>query len=254
MHQHRHEMNGSCGCESCGAEQMKRRLAIEKEYAGLFLGGPLEYSSLSRTLLSKLSFAAAADGGMNHLFKLQQKPQLMVGDLDSVSPEALAFAEKEGVIIEKFPREKDQTDGELAVDRLLMEGFTKLILFGAFGGARLDHSLSMLLYCLELKKRFGLEFILTDGTRLIYLLQGPEDRTFDISPYFTQEQYSKLRISGIPLSKICDLHLENLKYPLSGSDVEPGSTLLVSNEPEENGQFNISFKSGSLVLFIGEEI
>ena len=47
---------------------------------------------------------------------------LVVGDLDSVDLEQLADARRDGAAIEAHPRDKDQTDLELALDAALARG------------------------------------------------------------------------------------------------------------------------------------
>lgn len=252
-HGHEHGHDCGCGCAARGAEQLKRRLQIEKEYAALFLNGPLMDTPLTRNLISRVTFTAAADGGLNHLYHLGIRPQLAVGDLDSVSPEALAWAEKEGVIFERYPSEKNETDGELAVYRLLADGFTKIILFGSHGGKRPDHALSMLHYCMTLAERFGLQFIFTNGESLMFSLCGETRLEMNLSDYFTPEEQKGLYISGIPFGPIEELTLRGLKYELEDTNVEAGSTLLVSNEANADGLFTVSMKKGKLLLFIGRD-
>ena len=74
----------------------------------------------------------AADGGMNHAKTLGITPELWVGDFDSVTKEI--EAEFAAVPQKRYPHDKDNTDGELAVAEALARGATSLVLAGAFGG------------------------------------------------------------------------------------------------------------------------
>ena len=58
----------------------------------------------------------AADAGLDHAEALGLPVDLVVGDLDSVSKEALERARRAGIAIEEHPAAKDQTDLELALD------------------------------------------------------------------------------------------------------------------------------------------
>ena len=79
----------------------------------------------------------AADAGLDHALAAGLVPAVAVGDMDSVSPEALAAAEQSGTRIERHPVDKDRTDLELALD-LAARLADRIIVIGA-GGGRLDH-------------------------------------------------------------------------------------------------------------------
>jgi thiamine pyrophosphokinase len=77
-----------------------------------------------------------------------------------------------GVPRQAFPAEKNFTDGELAVEEAIARGASRLILVGAFQGARTDHALSHLLQAVTLAER-GLNVVLTSGTEeAVPLLPG----------------------------------------------------------------------------------
>ncbi len=79
----------------------------------------------------------AADAGLDHALAAGLTPAVAVGDMDSVSSEALATAEQSGTRIERHPPDKDQTDLELALG-LAARLADRIIVIGAAGG-RLDH-------------------------------------------------------------------------------------------------------------------
>ena len=79
----------------------------------------------------------AADAGLDHAHAAGLTVAVAVGDMDSVSPEALAAAEQSGTRIERHPADKDQTDLELALE-LAARLADRVIVIGAAGG-RLDH-------------------------------------------------------------------------------------------------------------------
>ena len=79
----------------------------------------------------------AADAGLDHALEAGLTVAVAVGDMDSVSPEALAAAEQAGTRIERHPADKDQTDLELALE-LAARLSDRVIVIGAAGG-RLDH-------------------------------------------------------------------------------------------------------------------
>lgn len=79
----------------------------------------------------------AADAGLDHAHRAGLTVAVAVGDMDSVSPEALAVAEQACTLIERHPADKDQTDLELALE-LAARLADRVIVIGA-GGGRLDH-------------------------------------------------------------------------------------------------------------------
>ncbi|MDE0579980.1 MAG: thiamine diphosphokinase [bacterium] len=79
----------------------------------------------------------AADSGLDHAQAAGLAVAVAVGDMDSVSLEALAAAEQAGTRIERHPADKDQTDLELALE-LAARLADRVIVIGA-GGGRLDH-------------------------------------------------------------------------------------------------------------------
>jgi thiamine pyrophosphokinase len=80
----------------------------------------------------------AADGGVDHALAAGLSPGGVIGDLDSISPEGLVWAEAHATI-QRHPEGKDQTDTELAVGVAAAMHPARLILI-AGGGDRLDHT------------------------------------------------------------------------------------------------------------------
>src|SRR5262245_32872433 len=59
--------------------------------------------------------ALAADSGLEHATAAGYVVDLVVGDLDSADPAAVAAAVERGVVVERHPAAKDATDLELAL-------------------------------------------------------------------------------------------------------------------------------------------
>lgn len=79
----------------------------------------------------------AADGGYHHCLAAGLCPALIVGDLDSIGK----FPGNVPTL--RFPAEKDDTDGMLAILAALARGYRRFALYG-FAGGRLDHTLGNL--------------------------------------------------------------------------------------------------------------
>jgi len=109
--------------------------------AVLFVNG--EARDPRRLKLLPDDYFIAVDGGLRYLFALGLKPNLVLGDFDSISEDELARCQMKGVEILRYPRQKDQTDLELALEAVLARGYTDIVITRALGG-RMDHSLANL--------------------------------------------------------------------------------------------------------------
>jgi len=84
------------------------------------------------------SLSIAADSGGDAMLRHGIVPDVVVGDLDSISAAALRWAESEGATIVRHPVDKDATDLELALALAVERGARHIALLGGTGG-RLDH-------------------------------------------------------------------------------------------------------------------
>lgn len=82
----------------------------------------------------------AADGGLDHALAADIEPDVLVGDLDSVSPQAQAWAEQHAELV-IHPTDKALTDTELAIAHAV-ERNPKWITLVAGVGDRLDHTIA----------------------------------------------------------------------------------------------------------------
>ncbi|MBP8947664.1 MAG: thiamine diphosphokinase [Candidatus Promineofilum sp.] len=109
----------------------------------LFANGVLDDTGWVGPYLARAAAVIAADGGLRHLLPLGHRPDALIGDLDSL-PAGVVAEEAAGRVI-RHPRDKDETDLELALLYAVAQypGHEVFIL-GGFGG-RLDHMLANIL-------------------------------------------------------------------------------------------------------------
>jgi thiamine pyrophosphokinase len=86
------------------------------------------------------ALVVAADGGLDHALAAGLAPSVLVGDLDSVSGDGLAWAQAHAEVRE-HPADKALTDTELAVAYSVERGPRHFILV-AGRGDRLDHAVA----------------------------------------------------------------------------------------------------------------
>lgn len=199
----------------------------------LLLGGDL---TVTPRLLAQIadSRVIAADSGMRHARELSLVPELWVGDFDSTT--VLLERAYPDIPRERFPAEKDKTDGELAVATALDKGATSLVLAGAFGGIRSDHALLHLALALRLAEQ-GVDVLLTSGTQEgMPLRPGRMEYDFADATLFSIVGFSDL--SGLSVS--------GARWPLHQVEVPLGSSWTVSNAVE--GRLAVELGAGRALL------
>jgi thiamine pyrophosphokinase len=100
---------------------------------GLVLGGVAPTAS-DMKLLDTCESVVASDGGAHELLKAERPPSVIVGDLDSLTPDDFKWADALDIPIERHPAGKDETDGELALQKCFDMGATSVLILGAHGG------------------------------------------------------------------------------------------------------------------------
>jgi thiamine pyrophosphokinase len=165
------------------------------------------------------AYVIAADSGLDFAADLGLRVDLVVGDLDSVSDEALAAAKAAGTTIEQHPAAKDQTDLELALDRALDRRPDNIVVIGGAGG-RFDHVLGGTL-ALASERYAGVSVEARLGTALVTVIRGAA-----ALHGVPGELVTLLPVGGTARGITTD----GLLYPLAGEDLGPGTTRGVSNE------------------------
>ncbi|WP_312831470.1 thiamine diphosphokinase [Sedimentibacter saalensis] len=190
-----------------------------------------------------IDYVICADGGLEKAEKLQVVPDLILGDFDSVHGDVLEKYKKSSEIM-KYPAEKDFTDMELSIEIAVKKGFRDIVLVGATGGPRLDHSLANMML-LEKYYKFGINIIIIDNNNKIQIISDNCNMLL--------ENKRETFVSLIPLTEeINGLTLDGFKYPLDRVVVKRGSTLCVSNEIiSDKGR--IILERGTALLFISRD-
>ncbi len=101
--------------------------------------------SIDRSIASRIpenAYVIAADSGLDHARSAGISPDVLIGDLDSISSRGLKWARK-NVEIVAYPADKDDTDTELALELAAARHPARLIVISG-GGDRLDHTLAVL--------------------------------------------------------------------------------------------------------------
>ncbi len=184
----------------------------------LFANGRLTDPQAARALIAPSDVIVAADGGAHHCRALGLRPQVVVGDLDSLAPDLLAELTAADVLIELYPPDKDETDLELALRAALRLNVTQVIILAGLGG-RWDQSLANLLL-LAHRDFAALDLKLIDGPDTFVVVR--DRAVFQGAP---GDQLSLLPLAGDAEA----VTLKGLRYPLKRGTLRYGLTRGLSN-------------------------
>ena len=181
-------------------------------------------------------FLVAVDGGLRHLKRLGLKPDMLIGDLDSVDADELAEIEEVGVEVLRFPPAKDQTDLELALDYALRIGYAQITIAYPFGD-RIDHTLGNF-SLLARPDLAGRTLTLDDGQ--------VEARLLDQSASLPTHPGDL--VSLLPWDEpVTEITIKGLQYPLNNETLVPWRTRGISNGALTDS-IEINFRSGRLLV------
>ncbi|MHB1651089.1 MAG: thiamine diphosphokinase [Desulfitobacteriaceae bacterium] len=176
-------------------------------------------SEWGRCELESVDYLVCADGGGNSALLSGRIPDVLIGDLDSITPENLEKCYLAKVEIQQYPREKDQTDLELALEWAIEKAGTEqeIFLYGGTGG-RIDHLLGNIALLLAHARR-GRIIRVKDPKHEMWLLQGRE------IIYGEKEK----ELSLIVLSETAVVTTEGLYYSLDHACLVQDSPRTISN-------------------------
>ena len=177
----------------------------------------------------------AADGGCVYLEKAGIKPDIIIGDFDSLG----TIPDGDNVI--KLNPIKDITDMQAAVDEGIKRGYTEFHLYGACGG-RIDHTLANIQLIVKLARKNISAFIHGDSVITAICnssLRFDENCRGYISVFSHSDKSEGITIKG-------------LKYTLENAELSNSFPLGVSNE-FVGFKSEISVKNGVLIVTYASE-
>lgn len=156
----------------------------------------------------------AADGGYKYLQRAGIKPDIVIGDFDSLGKAP------EGEKIIRLKPEKDVTDTYAAVSEGIKCGYSRFNIYGASGG-RVEHTLANIQLIASLAEK-NMQASIFDGSTVITAVTAKTLR-FD-SAY---NGYISIFAHSDKCTGVC---LRGLKYPLENAELSNLFPLGVSNE------------------------
>ncbi len=205
-------------------------------------GGDLHLDAALRAEVASGRPVIAADGGLRHARTLGVRPDLLVGDLDSVTErDRAAWPDLE---VERHPPDKDALDLELALGAAVRLGASGADVVGAFGG-RLDQTIAAVGIAVRFA-RAGLDVALIDARhRVRPLLAG---RDGPDAPYHGRLPSGTV-FSLIPVDGPARVDVTGAAFPVSDGVLPPGRGLGLSNRAQDGPI--VAVRDGT-VLFVVE--
>ena len=184
----------------------------------------------------------AVDKGLESLDKLNIKPDLIVGDFDSVNLNILkkyenCNTENNNTKIIKLNPIKDLTDTHESINLAIEKGADEIYVLGGIG-SRIDHTIANIHVLKEALDK-NIKCTIVNENNSIELINKSISLKKD-------ENYKY--ISLIPLTTVVtEVTLKGFKYEIKNIDLEIGKSLGISNEQIEDNA-TIEFKEGILIL------
>lgn len=188
--------------------------------AVIFVNGNLSDIGQAKNIIEKEDCLIATDGAARHIIKLGLVPNVIIGDMDSISPNLLEQSHLSPTILIKYPIKKDKTDFELAVDYCLENKFEEIIIFGVLGD-RIDHLIANILLITKIQsEKRSTKIKIIENKKETYVL----NEKIEISGQIGDE------LSIIPISsKLEGVVTRGLEYRLDNETLSLGSTRGISN-------------------------
>lgn len=201
----------------------------------IVLGGDAPGKALLESCAACADLTIAADKGLEAFARAGLKPDLLLGDMDSVREDVLLGMQAD-TEIDRLPCIKDDTDGVHALDVAIERGAKHITLLGALGG-RMDHALANLMLLIRAQRKGVSAQILSESVCIervngCMTLHGAKGDT----------------VSLLPLGEAKGVTIRGFFYPLKEYDLDSAYPLGISNVVTEDAA-SISVQSGDLLLF-----
>jgi len=202
----------------------------------IFANGNLPNLEKAHSLIRPDDFILCADGGTRHALALGLTPNVVIGDLDSVTEEERRKMKEMGVEVMEFSMDKNETDLELTINHALTLEPEQILILAALGG-RMDQTLANISLLSDLRLS-TFDVRLTDGVEEIFFCRDQakvEGRSGDI-------------VSLIPWQgEVTGVFTENLRWHLHYETLYPDKTRGISNEMTSDVA-TVSITSGLLLI------
>jgi len=206
-----------------------------KQSALLILNGEPPSKTLLNLYWKQSSLRICADGAANFLYDNGLKPDIIIGDLDSISQETRKYYGESMIL---HIHDQETTDCEKAIHYCNNRGVDKIVMLGALG-ERMDHSLYNLGV---LKSLLNSEIPIT--------IQTKRERIFLIQDQFTFSEPPGTIVSFLPIfGTVQGVRTKNFQYSINGESLELGMKSSISNRIEKS-LASVQIEEGYLLVVV----
>lgn len=197
----------------------------------IFAGADMDTSFIDAHELEN-RYIICADRGVVYAKQLGIKPDLIVGDFDS-----LGYVPEEDCDVLAFKPEKDDTDLMIAVKQALSKGKKNLRIYAALGG-RLDHTFASIQ---------TLSFALDNGARAELVSQSEFVTLLDAGEYSFENKIGRSLSLFSYSETVSGLTIKDAKYTLENAQINSSFPIGISNEIITD-KATVSFEKGRLLV------
>ena len=204
--------------------------------------GTLSDENLIKKYHQWAELVIAADGGQMHLRKFGLDSDVLLGDFDSINDAELKKIKSHNKLeLITFPKEKDYTDLELAINAAIERGATDIVLLGVTG-TRLDHTTANIHLMYKIVEH-NIKGYIEDEHNRIYLVKNS----------LSIKKQDGYKVSILPLPPYAGgVTTKGLAYELTDARLVFGTGLGISNEFCDETA-TISLKEGLVLVFVSRD-
>jgi thiamine pyrophosphokinase len=205
--------------------------------AAIVLGGDENNTKYFRDEILKADKIIACDRGADYLYALEIKPDVLIGDMDSINKNVYNYFVKKNVSLKVYNSIKDQTDDFIAFRCAFQDYNCSVLNVYAFEGGRMDHFISILM---------NAERSISKGERINF-----RGKNYTIYSFMNNMELNTKRgeiISIFTFSEAITGNCDGLFYNISNRKFKQCESIGISNKAIENKVY-ISIQKGKLTLF-----
>ena len=184
-------------------------------------------------MLRRGAILVCCDGASQKAFAKGFRPNVILGDLDSID----ASARECGVQVVRI-EEQETNDLAKAFRYVLERNIRRVCVFGATGG-REDHTLGNLGQFADFAPRFDKAVLYTDTGRFLHLSEGDS---------LSVETVSEQPVSLVPLVSGTRIQGQGLRWPLNGQRLDRWWQATLNRATGEN--ISVRVESGEALLYL----